>query len=56
VVYLTFLTGFKNRFAVIVNWGFAFLGRGRRQPVITEQHMLARPRTLTAPQEATPAR
>jgi NADH dehydrogenase len=56
VVYLTFLTGFKNRLAVIVSWGFAVLGRGRRQPVITEQHVLARPRTLTAPQDATTAR
>jgi NADH:ubiquinone reductase (H+-translocating) len=56
VVYLTFLTGFKNRLAVIVSWGFAFLGRGPRQRVITEQHALARSRTLTASQEATPAR
>jgi NADH:ubiquinone reductase (H+-translocating) len=56
VVYLTFLTGFKNRLAVIVSWGFAFLGRGPRQRVITEQHALARSRMLIASQEATPAR
>jgi len=56
VVYLTFLTGFKNRLAVVVSWSFAFLGRGRRQRTITEQQVLARPRELNAPQEATPAR
>jgi NADH:ubiquinone reductase (H+-translocating) len=36
VVHLTFMTGFKNRWAAIVNWAAAFLGRGRRQRVITE--------------------
>ena len=56
VVYLTFLTGFKNRLVAVVSWGFALLGRGRRQQMITEQQVLARPRELTAPQEATPAR
>jgi NADH dehydrogenase len=37
VVHLAFMTGFKNRVAAIVNWAAAFLGRGRRQRVITEQ-------------------
>jgi NADH dehydrogenase len=36
VVHLAFMTGFKNRIAAIVNWATAFLGRGRRQRVITE--------------------
>jgi NADH:ubiquinone reductase (H+-translocating) len=54
VVYLTFLTGFRNRFAVVVSWGFAFLGRGRRQRSIT--HALARPREAAKPEEATPPR
>jgi len=56
LVYLTFLTGFKNRLTVVVNWGFAFLGRGRRQRTITGQQVHARPQELAAPQEATPAR
>jgi NADH dehydrogenase len=44
-VHLAFLTGFKNRFAAILNWAVAFLGRGRRQRVITEQQVFppARP-------------
>jgi NADH:ubiquinone reductase (H+-translocating) len=37
VVHLAFMTGFKNRFAAIASWATAFLGRGRRQRVITEQ-------------------
>ena len=42
VVHLAFLTGFKNRSAAVANWGIAFVGRGRRQRVITEQQVLAR--------------
>jgi NADH dehydrogenase len=41
VVHLAFLTGFKNRFAAVLNWGFAFLGRGRRQRAITKLQALA---------------
>jgi NADH dehydrogenase len=36
VVHLAFLTGFKNRFAAVLNWTVAFLGRGRRQRTISE--------------------
>ena len=42
VVHLVFLTGFKNRFAAVLNWGVAFLGRTRRQRTITEQQVFAR--------------
>jgi NADH dehydrogenase len=41
VVHLAFMTGFKNRIAAIVSWGTAFLGRGRRQRVITEHSVRA---------------
>jgi NADH:ubiquinone reductase (H+-translocating) len=37
VVHLAFMTGFKNRLAALASWATAFLGRGRRQRVITEQ-------------------
>jgi NADH:ubiquinone reductase (H+-translocating) len=37
VVHLAFMTGFKNRLAAIASWATAFIGRGRRQRVITEQ-------------------
>jgi NADH dehydrogenase len=46
VVHLAFLTGFKNRFAVVANWAVAFLGRGRRQRTITEQQVFARTREV----------
>jgi NADH dehydrogenase len=46
VVHLAFLTGFKNRFAAVVNWAVAFLGRGRRQRTITEQQVFARTRAM----------
>jgi NADH:ubiquinone reductase (H+-translocating) len=42
VVHLAFLTGFKNRGAAVANWAIAFIGRGRRQRVVTEQQVLAR--------------
>ena len=42
VVHLTFLTGFKNRLAALLNWAFAFLGRSRRQRTITIQQVVAR--------------
>jgi len=45
-VRLAFLTGFKNRFAAVLNWAVAFLGRGRRQRTITEQQVFARARAM----------
>jgi NADH dehydrogenase len=42
VVHLFWLTGFKNRFAVVANWTVAFLGRGRPQRAITAQQVLSR--------------
>lgn len=46
LVHLMFLTGFKNRVAVLFNWLIAFVGRGRPQRVITTQQVFAR-RALT---------
>lgn len=42
LVHLAFLTGFKNRVAVLANWTIAFIGRGRPQRAITEQQVQAR--------------
>ena len=42
VVHLTFLTGFKNRVAVVFNWTIAFIGRGRPQRALTERQIVAR--------------
>jgi NADH dehydrogenase len=44
VVHLAFLTGFKNRLAVVANWAVAFLGHELRQRTITEQQVFARTR------------
>jgi NADH dehydrogenase len=52
VVHLAFMTGFKNRFAAVVNWAVAFLGRGRRQRTITEQQVFARTRAIEQPEAA----
>jgi NADH dehydrogenase len=41
-VHLYALTGFKNRFAVVVNWLIAFLGRARPQRAISAQQVFAR--------------
>jgi NADH dehydrogenase len=46
VVHLTFMTGFKNRWAALVDWAAAFLGRGRRQRVITEHSIREATREL----------
>ena len=46
VVHLAFLTGFKNRVAMLARWTIAFLGRGRPERTITEQQVLARTRRL----------
>jgi NADH dehydrogenase len=45
-IHLTFLTGFKNRFAALAEWTTAFLGRDRRQRTITVQQVFARERAL----------
>jgi NADH dehydrogenase len=55
VVHLAVMTGFKNRFAAVLNWTFAFLGRGRRQRTITEQQVYARTRALEQSEEPPPA-
>jgi NADH dehydrogenase len=55
VVHLAFLTGFKNRFAAVLNWAVAFLGRGRRQRTITEQQVFARTRSLEQAKQPTRA-
>jgi NADH dehydrogenase len=55
VVHLAFLTGFKNRFAAVLNWAVAFLGRRRRQRTITEQQVFARTRALEQPEAPSPA-
>src|SRR4029078_4132110 len=39
MVHITFMTGFKNRFAALMSWSFAFLGHSRPQQVIDEQRM-----------------
>ena len=41
-VHLLFLTGFKNRFAVVANWAIAFIDSGRQQRAITAQQVFAR--------------
>jgi NADH dehydrogenase len=51
-IHLTFLTGFKNRFAALAEWTTAFLGRDRRQRTITAQQVFARERALTAQRHA----
>ncbi len=35
VVHVTFLTGFKNRFAALARWTISFLGRGRYERALT---------------------
>jgi NADH dehydrogenase len=47
-IHLTFLTGFKNRFAALAEWTTAFVGRDRRQRTITAQQVFARESALTA--------
>jgi NADH dehydrogenase len=41
-VHLAFLTGFKNRFLTVLQWGLAFLGRGRGERTLTTQQVIAR--------------
>jgi NADH:quinone reductase (non-electrogenic) len=41
-VHITFLTGFRNRFATILGWTLTFIGRGRNQRTLTTQQVVAR--------------
>jgi NADH:ubiquinone reductase (H+-translocating) len=41
-VHLAFLTGFKNRFLTVFQWGLAFIGRGRSERTLTTQEVIAR--------------
>jgi NADH dehydrogenase len=41
-VHLAFLTGFKNRFITVVQWGLAFVGKGRSERTLTMQQAIAR--------------
>lgn len=52
VVHLTFLTGFKNRFAALAHWTISFVGRGRSERTITEQQVIARQAIARASREA----
>jgi len=40
--HITFLTGFKNRFAAMLNWGITFIGGGRAERTITVQQTVGR--------------
>jgi NADH dehydrogenase len=44
LVHLAFLTGFKNRVAVLANWTIAFIGRARPQRAITARQVSERAR------------
>jgi NADH dehydrogenase len=35
VVHVTFLTGFKNRFAALARWTISFVGKGRYERALT---------------------
>jgi NADH dehydrogenase len=41
-VHLAFMTGFKNRFITVVQWGLAFVGKGRSERTLTMQQAIAR--------------
>jgi NADH dehydrogenase len=44
VVHLTFLTGFKNRFAALFHWVISFCGRGRSERTISTRELIGRTR------------
>jgi len=56
VIHLFWLTGFKNRFAVLADWGVAFLGHGRPQRAITLQQVFARQALEAQPTVTIPVR
>jgi NADH:quinone reductase (non-electrogenic) len=41
-VHLAFLTGFKNRFITVLQWGLAFVGNSRSERTLTMQQAIAR--------------
>jgi NADH dehydrogenase len=47
-VHLAFMTGFKNRFTTVLQWGLAFIGRGRSERTLTMQQAIARVAILEA--------
>jgi NADH:ubiquinone reductase (H+-translocating) len=44
VVHVTFLTGFKNRFAALARWTISFVGRGRYERALTGAWVVGRDR------------
>jgi NADH dehydrogenase len=49
VVHVTFLTGFKNRFAALARWTISFVGRGRYERALTGRWVASGdPKTGTA--------
>jgi NADH dehydrogenase len=43
VVHVTFLTGFKNRFAALARWTISFVGRGRYERALTGRWVVGQP-------------
>jgi NADH dehydrogenase len=41
-VHLAFMTGFKNRFITVLQWGLAFIGNARDERTLTMQQAMAR--------------
>jgi NADH:ubiquinone reductase (H+-translocating) len=41
-IHLAFLTGFRNRFITVLQWGLAFIGRGRSERTLTVQQAVGR--------------
>jgi NADH:ubiquinone reductase (H+-translocating) len=41
-VHLAFLTGFKNRFVTVLQWGITFIGGARTERTLTLQQAVAR--------------
>jgi NADH dehydrogenase len=41
-VHLAFMTGFKNRFITVLQWGLSFIGKGRSERTLTMQQAIAR--------------
>jgi NADH:ubiquinone reductase (H+-translocating) len=45
VVHVTFLTGFKNRFAALARWAISFVGRGRYERALTGSWVIGQDRS-----------
>jgi NADH dehydrogenase len=41
-VHLTFMTGFRNRFITVLQWGLSFIGKARNERTLTTQQAIAR--------------